>query len=145
MKSFRTYSSKETTELGREFAGRIARPHKGATVLALRGELGAGKTTFTQGFARGLGIKRRMMSPTFIIMRRFKIPARQFKNLYHIDAYRLKSSDAQSALGLENVFADPTAIVLVEWPERLKLPKGVQKIMFRHGKKENERIISLPL
>ena len=98
MKTFRSYSSAETAKFATELARKIKPNKSGATVLALQGDLGAGKTTFTQGFARGLGIKRRTASPTFIIMRRFAIPAmrgkKQFKNFYHIDAYRFKKIDS---------------------------------------------------
>lgn len=119
---------------------------RGGIIIALQGNLGAGKTTFVQGFARGLGIKRRMMSPTFIIMRRFKIPRnKRFKNLYHIDAYRIKKIDSLEAIGLEEVLADPTAIVLIEWPEKIDkaLLKKAIWITFEHGKREHERVISL--
>ena len=155
MKTFRSYSSAETARLGRELGERIksaggGKNGKGACIFALQGDLGAGKTTFTQGFARGLGIKRQTASPTFIIMRRFAIPrgvARRVgkaKNFYHIDAYRLKKLDSLEPLGLKEIFADPANIILIEWPEKIKktLPRGTTWIKFKYGKKENERIIS---
>lgn len=115
-----------------------------ATVVALQGDLGAGKTTFTQGFAHTLGIKRRLISPTFVIMRRYPIRAggatirAKFKNLYHIDAYRFKKADALEALGFHEILEDPAAIVLIEWPENVKklLPRGTTWLKFRHGKKK---------
>jgi tRNA threonylcarbamoyladenosine biosynthesis protein TsaE len=160
MKPFRSYSSAETKQFGVDLGKRVAGMgstdgigHKhGALVVALQGDLGAGKTTFTQGFARGLGIRRRTASPTFIIMRRFAIPITRktkakshFKNLYHIDAYRLKQLDSLEPLGLKEIFADPAAIVLIEWPEKIKkiLPKKIMWLKFQHGKKENERIITI--
>jgi len=160
MKTFRSYSSAETKQFGVELGQKIkrgkakisgAKTAKGAAVIALQGNLGAGKTTFTQGFARGLGIKRRMASPTFIIMRRFAIPRGKktratapFKNLYHIDAYRLKKIDSLEPLGLKEIFADPTSLILIEWPEKIKkaLPRKTAWLKFAHGKKENERIIT---
>lgn len=156
MQIFLMHSSRETTELGvrlgramleKRPAGGAGAKRPAAAVWALRGDLGAGKTTFVQGFARGLGIRRRVVSPTFVLMRRFAISRRgiQFKNLYHIDAYRIKTTDGLDALGLREIFADPQAVVLIEWPEKLKkiLPRGAAKVSFRHGKKENERVISL--
>jgi len=111
-------------------------------VFALKGNLGAGKTTFVQGFFRGLGLKR-AASPTFIIMRRYSLKRGIFKNVYHMDAYRLKKTKELKVLEFGEILADPQNIVLIEWPERIKniLPKNVKWIIFKHGKKEDERII----
>lgn len=136
-------------KLGYDIAKQIAATkssflkQNGALVVALIGDLGAGKTTFVRGFSRGLGIRRRPTSPTFVLMRRYGIRGRRFSNLYHVDAYRIKNPDALHALGLKEIFADPKNIVLVEWPERAKkiLPKKMMRLTFRHGKKENERVI----
>ncbi len=123
---------------------------RGAIVVALQGDLGAGKTTFTQGFARGLNIRRRTASPTFVIMRKFAIPAHanrktHFKNLYHIDAYRLKKPEMLTVLGFEEILGDPSAMILIEWPENVKklLSRETVWLRFRHGKKENERTITM--
>lgn len=153
-KSFSSHSGRETAKFGSALTKIILKKStvksRGAVVLALHGDLGAGKTTFTQGFAKALGIKRRLISPTFVIMRRYNIPAgknrgrsTQFKNLYHLDAYRLKKPDALEMLGFKKILADRTAIILIEWPENVKklLPKNSIWLKFRHGKKENERVI----
>ena len=151
MGTFESHSSVETKQLGEEFARSLLKKtalQKIAAIVALHGDLGAGKTTFTQGFARGLGINRRLISPTFVIMRRYAIPTAKgkttrFKNLYHIDAYRLKNPDGLETLGLKVIFSDPTAIILIEWPENIKkiLPAKTIKIEFEHSRKENERRI----
>ena len=78
----------------------VRKPGKKALVIALRGDLGAGKTTFTQGFFRGLGIKRNPISPTFVIMRRYALHAEGFRNVYHFDAYRLKKEEDMEVLGV---------------------------------------------
>ncbi len=144
MKTHKTLSSGETQKLGEEFANRLApnAKRKNATVIALQGDLGTGKTTFTQGFLRGLGIKRRATSPTFIIMRRYKV-ASGFKNLYHFDAYRLRKATDLEALEFKIILSNPENIILIEWPERIReiLSKNTVWIKFMHGKKENERII----
>lgn len=118
---------------------------KGAFTIALSGDLGAGKTTFVQGFLRGLGFKRRAQSPTFVIMRRHSLPrgTRRFKNVFHVDAYRLKRGRDLGMLGFKEVLADPRNIVLIEWPERARgiLPRPALRIAFRHGKTERERTI----
>jgi tRNA threonylcarbamoyladenosine biosynthesis protein TsaE len=116
-----------------------------ALVLALRGDLGAGKTTFTQGFFRGLGIKKNPISPTFVIMRRYAIRNSEFRNVYHFDAYRLKKEEDMEVLEFGKIRSDPKNIILVEWPEKIQgaLPRGTVRLNFIHGKKENERIIKV--
>ncbi len=118
---------------------------EGAFILALRGDLGTGKTTFSQGFLRGLGVRGRVSSPTFLLMKRFKLKNGRFKNVYHIDCYRVKKSAELSSLGLKEVFENPENIVLVEWPERLggNLPKKRVNLVFKHGKDEKVRTIKV--
>src|SRR5579864_2248672 len=113
MKTYRSFSSKKTMMLGEQLAKKLARRRAltkkkhGAIVLALKGDLGAGKTTFVQGFFRGLGLKKRTPSPTFVIMRRHALPNHKtFLNIFHIDAYRLKKAADLQALGMENIFND---------------------------------------
>jgi tRNA threonylcarbamoyl adenosine modification protein YjeE len=147
MKTYHTFSSKETKELGRALAKKVratssAHP-RSATVIAMRGDLGAGKTTLVQGFFNGLGIKKRAPSPTFVIMRRYGLAHKHFKNIFHVDAYRLKDAKALNALQFEDILNDPKNIVLIEWAERAKelLPKSAIWLDFAHGKYENERRI----
>ena len=118
-----TKSAQETAEVGAALAA-----HLKPGVVCLYGELGSGKTTFTQGFARGLGITTRLLSPTFIIVRRYDIP-RSDKSLYHIDLYRIQKFDG---LGLAEIFSDPNAIVVIEWAEKLAdaIPKDRTDIYF---------------
>ncbi|OGY98763.1 MAG: tRNA (adenosine(37)-N6)-threonylcarbamoyltransferase complex ATPase subunit type 1 TsaE [Candidatus Liptonbacteria bacterium RIFCSPHIGHO2_01_FULL_57_28] len=120
-------------------------------VIALSGDLGAGKTTFAQGFLKALGARGKVTSPTFVLMKRFRLPARgkkprRFKRAYHIDAYRFRAPRESGALGLAEIFKDPQAVVLVEWPERLKglLPKKKISARFKHGTAEQERVIIAP-
>lgn len=96
----------------------IAGPGKSARVLAMSGELGAGKTNFAQGFAKGLGVKETINSPTFGIMKKYALPATAgFNYFYHIDCYRLDSAKDLAALGAKEIFADPKNIAAVEWPD----------------------------
>ena len=110
MEKYITKSAKETQKIAVKFARQILRqkPGKSALVLGLQGDLGVGKTTFLQGFAKGMGIKEKINSPTFVIMKRFlikteksqKIPVLQIGNVaylqyryfYHFDCYRLNSA-----------------------------------------------------
>lgn len=120
---------------------------KKAVVLALSGELGAGKTTFTQGFAAGLGMRGRITSPTFILMRNAKLAKSrysEFRNFVHIDAYRADAKDFLK-LGFKKMAANPKNIILIEWADRLKniIPESALWLKLHHGKKENERIIKI--
>ena len=112
-------------------------------VLALSGDLGTGKTTFTQSFAKAMGVRKRILSPTFLIMKRFPLKASSFKNLYHLDAYRVKAEDLRR-LDVGEIFEGEN-IVLIEWADRVKkiLPKGTIWIKFQHGERENERQITI--
>jgi tRNA threonylcarbamoyladenosine biosynthesis protein TsaE len=115
-------------EQTQNIAEKLAKELKG--VIALTGDLGAGKTTFTQGFAKGLGIKEKIISPTFVLMRIHKIPKSK-KVLYHIDLYRLEDNQFEN-LGLEEIINDPKNIVLIEWAEKAKklLPRNTTWIQF---------------
>lgn len=155
MKTYQTFSSEETKAIGEKIAKAAKRVGEGALVFALKGELGAGKTTFTQGFFKGLGLKRRAPSPTFIIMRRHKVPrrrggskngkntAKSFSDVFHVDAYRLREAGHLAALGFKEILGNSENVVLIEWPERVRgiIPKNARKIRFKHGKRENERRI----
>jgi len=146
-----TFSAEETRNLGKKIAKNVlSKRESGAFVLALKGDLGGGKTTFLQGFAKGLGIKEKILSPTFVIMKKFEIPSRNIKiskyqNFYHIDCYRMKGSKDISELGLKKIFSDPKNIVAIEWAERIEkiLPKQSLQIEFQTGKGLDNREIKL--
>lgn len=107
--------------------------------LALFGDLGSGKTTFVQGFAKGLGVKERIISPTFIIVRNHKFGDKTF---YHIDLYRVETSKDIQGLGLEEIFNDKNSIVAVEWAEKIKdiLPNNRLDIYFENLGGEKRKI-----
>ncbi len=128
-------SAAQTKRLGLRLAKEIliAGPDKSARLLAMSGELGAGKTNFAQGFAKGLGVKETINSPTFGIMKKYALPAKSgFDFFYHIDCYRLESVDEVLALDIEKIFADPRNIIAIEWPEIAAkiLPENAIKIEF---------------
>jgi tRNA threonylcarbamoyladenosine biosynthesis protein TsaE len=126
-----TKSAQETQALGEKIANQL----KGGEVLALFGELGSGKTTFLQGLAKGLGIKERILSPTFIMMR-------QYDNFYHVDLYRIEDERDIEGLGLEEIWSDPQNIVAIEWAEKIKdvLPKKRIEIYFKYLKNDEREI-----
>lgn len=99
-----------------KIANSLASDFKNGGVIALSGELGSGKTTFVQGFAKGLGITEKIISPTFLLIRQYPLGDYFF---YHIDLYRLSSVETKD-LGLKEILTSPNNIVLIEWPERIK-------------------------
>lgn len=104
------------------FAKDFAKNLKGGDTLCLYGNLGAGKTTFVQGLASGLGIKQRIISPTFIIIREYKIKNLDF---YHIDLYRIESKHDLIGLGIKEIISNTNNIIAIEWAEKLQdlMPK----------------------
>lgn len=140
--NYLTKNFKETQKLGKKLAKKI-KSGKGAAVLGLQGDLGGGKTTFLQGLAKGLGIKEKILSPTFVIMKRFKINIKHFKNFYHIDCYRLNSPKDIEELGIKDIILNPKNIVAIEWSERIKkiLPKSAIIIKFVFIDKNKREIV----
>lgn len=94
-----------------------------AHVVGLKGNLGAGKTTFVQAVSEALGVKEHVTSPTFVLARRYDTAHPTFTSLVHIDAYRL-SDDAKDTIGFAEYLANPHNLVLVEWPENLPKETG---------------------
>ena len=100
----------------------ISGSKKKATVVGLYGDLGSGKTAFTQAVAKVLGIKTTVTSPTFVIEKIYKINYKQstgFTHFIHIDAYRLGKSDELVRLGWNEIITDPSNLIFIEWPERV--------------------------
>lgn len=138
---FKTTSAEETRALGKKIAEKV-RP---GALLCLSGELGAGKTTFTQGFLQGLGAEPPYISPTFILMKQYELAQSHqgIVRLYHADAYRVEEKDFEQ-LGFAEWLEDEAGVVLLEWPEKIQhlLPEKKIGITFR-SLSENEREIIL--
>lgn len=103
-------------------------------IFGLSGNLGAGKTNFVQGVAKALKIKQPILSPTFVIIKDLKINRKCFfKRLYHIDCYRLEKISEIKNLGFEKIVSNPTNLVFIEWPEKIKkiMPRETVWIKFR--------------
>ena len=132
-------NSEEETK---DVASKLAQKYQNGGVIALFGNLGAGKTTFTAGFAQALGIKNRLISPTFILMREYPLPNKEAK-LYHLDLYRIESPEQIEDLGLKEIFENPKNIVLIEWAEKLaNLPQNnLVKINFEYLSPYKRQII----
>lgn len=132
-KEFITQNLRETQKLGETLAKEI----KGGGIVSLSGELGAGKTTFTQGLLHGLKAQGPYTSPTFVIIKKYG------KNVFHIDAYRVGERDILD-LGWEEIMEEPKNIIIVEWADRVKniIPEGSLWIDFE-WLDENKRKIKL--
>ncbi len=106
---------------------------RGATILGLRGDLGAGKTTFTKGVAKALGVEGVVTSPTFVIEKIYKLPNNVgFSRLIHIDAYRLDGGNELLHIGWNDIIGDTENLIIVEWPEKVIdiLPKDMMTVQF---------------
>ncbi|MDD5551542.1 MAG: tRNA (adenosine(37)-N6)-threonylcarbamoyltransferase complex ATPase subunit type 1 TsaE [Candidatus Pacebacteria bacterium] len=163
-------SSKETQNIGRDLAENLLKKKlkSNATVISLEGDFGGGKTTFTKGFARGLNLKEKIKSPTFVIMRKYRIPINnkqqttdikrrnncrlkvencKFRYFFHLDCYRIQNPKEILALGWKDIVKFPENIVLVEWGDKIKkiLPRGTIYIKFDfiNDKKRKIRMVNL--
>ena len=152
-----TKSASQTQKLGEK----IGRDLKPPVVIALYGDLGSGKTTFIQGLAKGLGIKKRITSPTFVFIRQYEIslPRSPFGHLgggeattstparcdvfYHVDLYRIEKKDKVQNLGLEEIFSESQAVVAIEWAEKIKeiLPKKRINLWFNYLNQNERKVI----
>jgi len=138
MREFITNSAEETQKI----ALNIAKTLKGGEVFVLTGDLGAGKTTFIQGLAEGLGVKNNITSPTFVLMKQYR--ANNNLQLVHIDCYRIENPNSLEELGLDEIFYDKKNIIVIEWGERIieLLPDNLANINFEYIS-ENRRIIKI--
>lgn len=132
-----TNSPQETKKLASDFARKL----KGGEIIALFGDLGSGKTTFVQGLAKGLGVKERITSPTFIILNLHK--AKKELELAHFDLYRLNNEADLEGIGATDYLGKKNIISVIEWSEKAKklLPKNTIWISFEHIDENKRKII----
>jgi tRNA threonylcarbamoyladenosine biosynthesis protein TsaE len=144
-----TYMEEQTDLIAEQLLALLGSSETNATVLALQGDLGAGKTTLTKSIAEKLGIAETVISPTFVIAK-FYEPLRDlppplklwrakqdlglFEHVVHIDAYRIESLNELVPLGWENILQQPKTLVIVEWPERIReaLPHDTRYFRISH-------------
>ena len=145
-KVFITKSPEQTKKLGEIFAKVFQKLmfKNQALVLGLEGDLGGGKTTFVQGFARGLKIKEKILSPTFILIKKFDIKYQtfSFKHFYHIDCYRIEDPKEILNLDFKKIINDPKNVVLIEWADKIQkiLPKKTFFLKFEFLGRKKRRI-----
>lgn len=125
-------SPKQTRQIAQDFIRELTQRKlktKSALVFILEGELGAGKTEFMKGIAEAFRIKEKINSPTFVLMKVFKLKNKNFHYLWHLDLYRLKKTKELASLGFRDLLEDKKNLVFIEWGEKIEklLPK-------KHGK-----------
>jgi tRNA threonylcarbamoyladenosine biosynthesis protein TsaE len=125
-------TEKETKKLAEKIANQL----KGGEVIALSGELGAGKTTFTQYLAKALGVKGNVNSPTFVLMKIYKTNKHPLTHFVHMDAYRISSAKELEEFGLDEYIGQPHAIVVIEWAEKVG-----QELRIKNKEESNRRVI----
>lgn len=122
---------RETEDVALDFVEGLEKESE-AQIVCLKGELGAGKTAFTKLVAKKLGIKEQITSPTFVIFKTYQLKNSDFKTLFHIDAYRLKTEKELKDLGWDDFAKNPENLIFIEWPENVPeiIPKKAVIIEF---------------
>ena len=130
-----TCNSAQETKI---FANALSKKIQKGQVIVLNGDLGSGKTTFSQGIAEGLGVGQHVGSPTFKLVSEY---VGEFLKLYHVDCYRLNNADEFLNLGGENLLLPDNGITLIEWPKIIEelLPEDVIEIIFSRVKGEPDK------
>ncbi len=139
---YHSTSTEETAEIAKTFLTTLHQMPDMAMLIGLEGELGAGKTTFVQALGACLGITQSMTSPTFVLMKEYPLHHDPFSKLVHIDAYRLTHGSDLLGLGFKELLDDRSALILIEWPERVAdiLPKQRTTIHIDHIGPRERRI-----
>lgn len=139
-----SHSPEQTRQIGAR-VGRLALP---GDLILLSGQVGAGKTAFVQGVARGLGVRGYVQSPTFALANEHAgcLPSGRPVDLYHLDFYRLEGADDLVTFGYDEYLDAPQAVVAVEWPERLALdlPDSYLLAALEHLADTKRRIVFQP-
>ena len=159
-------NTKETEKIAKIFLEKILeakRNRKSALVVGLSGDLGAGKTAFTQNVAKYLGIKEKIKSPTFVIFKKYPIPEQaryeagplplrrgsaqrargsDFRFFFHFDAYRLKNEKELLHLGWEEIIKNKEHLIFIEWPENVSkiMPVDARLVFISHGKNSSRKL-----
>lgn len=137
-----TVTLEELTRFVESFLDSLEPEKNKATLIGLKGNLGAGKTTFTKTLAQLLGIDEPVTSPTFVIQKEYPIQFKGFTSLIHIDAYRLEKGAELEALGFSENLTETTNLIVLEWPENVSdiLPKSMTTISFEVAGQETRLI-----
>ncbi|MBX4189581.1 tRNA (adenosine(37)-N6)-threonylcarbamoyltransferase complex ATPase subunit type 1 TsaE [Candidatus Parcubacteria bacterium] len=123
----------ETAAIAEQFVEALQASEQ-AVVVALDGDLGSGKTAFSQAIGEALGVRDPIQSPTFLIEKIYELHRQPWKHLVHIDAYRLEREGELLSLGWKEIISKPENLILVEWAEKVRniLPESAIHIVFNH-------------
>jgi tRNA threonylcarbamoyladenosine biosynthesis protein TsaE len=140
-----SFTLKEINKIAEDLIKNFSKKKSTAFVVAFFGDLGSGKTTLTQGIAKILGVKENIISPTYIIIKKYKIENKNFKFLIHIDAYRLKNSQELFNIGWKDLIENRDNLIIIEWPELVPdcINKDVFRIYLEHKDKETRILKTL--
>lgn len=138
-------SEKETQKIAGLFLNKILKGGKqpeGALVVCLSGELGAGKTVFVRAVAKHLRVKSKIASPTFVIMKKHPLKHKEYKFLFHLDAYRLKNIKELQHLKWDEIIGSREHLVFIEWPENITkaIPTHAQFVRISHTPEGHRRL-----
>ncbi len=141
---YKINGKEEMEKIAQDFVANLEPKKDGAIVVGLYGDLGAGKTTFTQSVAKVLGIDDVVVSPTFVIEKIYELTNQKFSNLIHIDAYRLESSSELLSIGWNEVISKSENLIIIEWPGRVGdiMPSHI-KVQINHLENETAREIEI--
>lgn len=138
MKEFISNSVEDTTEIAKKLFLEL----KGGDVLALSGNLGAGKTVFVKALANILGIEDNITSPTFVLMKEYKTNNKEIKKLIHVDCYRLDVGENLDDIGLGDYLQDSETLVVIEWADKvLDLPRDTVNIKIDYLDNNKRKIV----
>ncbi|MEI6022323.1 MAG: tRNA (adenosine(37)-N6)-threonylcarbamoyltransferase complex ATPase subunit type 1 TsaE [bacterium] len=113
----RIYTQNDIQAIARDILANIELQEKQGHIIALEGDLGAGKTTLTKTLARELGIDQEITSPTFVVAKSYETNGSDFTKVTHIDAYRIEDLSELKGIGFAELLQDPKTLIIVEWPE----------------------------
>ncbi len=137
MKEYTSKTQGETGKIAQDIVGQL----QGGEVLALVGNLGAGKTVFVKGLAKALGVEDNITSPTFVLMKIYQTSHPTIKRLVHVDCYRLEKLGDLEEIGLADYLHDPENIVVIEWADRIvNLPKNTININIEYINNQERKI-----
>lgn len=138
MSKYITNSAKETVDIAKD----LAKTFRGGETIALMGNLGAGKTVFVKGLAKALGIDDNITSPTFVLLKVYKIKQGKIKRFVHVDCYRLEGKEDLYEIGLGDYLASPENVVVIEWADRISnLPSNTIRINMEYISDQERRLV----
>ncbi|MBT6691654.1 tRNA (adenosine(37)-N6)-threonylcarbamoyltransferase complex ATPase subunit type 1 TsaE [Candidatus Parcubacteria bacterium] len=135
------YISNNVEETGR-IAQEVAKSLQGGEVLALSGNLGAGKTVFVKALAKAMGVEENITSPTFVLMKVYDVEVGKIRRIVHVDCYRLEGQEDLADIGLSDYLAFDNSVVVIEWADKIiNLPDSTIKIKIENLEGDKRKII----